>query len=90
MDRKKFIIKGISCVPVAASLVSFTRVLPGFAGNEMHRSNQEYIPAFSDVRSKKVIFVAHCVLNQNARLDQYACTSSAIGPVVQEILKRKG
>jgi predicted secreted protein len=89
MNRKKFIIKGISCVPVVASLVSFARIQPEFPGNKMHQPNQEDIPAFNDARSKKVIFVAHCVLNQNARLNQYATTPSAIGPVVQELLKRE-
>jgi len=89
MNRKKFIIKGISCVPIAAALVSFARIQPEFLKNKIHhQSNPEDTPEFNDARSKKVIFVAHCVLNQNARLDQYACTPSAIGPVVQELLKR--
>lgn len=89
MNRKKFIIEGISCIPLAAALVSFSRIQPKFLKPKMHQPNPEDIPAFHDARSKKVIFVAHCVLNQNARLDQYATTPSAIGPVVQELLKRE-
>jgi hypothetical protein len=27
---------------------------------------------FTDSRSKKVVFVAHCVLNQNAKIDRCA------------------
>ena len=45
-------------------------------------------PAFIDERSKKVIFVAHCVLNQNARINRCAYTPSAIEPVVRCLLRR--
>jgi predicted secreted protein len=38
---------------------------------------------FDDKRSKKIIFVAHCILNQNSKLDGCAHFSGAIDPVVQ-------
>ena len=42
-------------------------------------------PAFEDARSKKVMIVAHCVLNQNARIDTCA-TAPAVFPKVLEAL----
>lgn len=42
---------------------------------------------FTDQRSKKVIIVAHCVLNQNAKLDRCAHYPGAMMPVVDVILK---
>jgi len=42
-------------------------------------------PVFNDARSKKVVIVAHCVLNQNARIDTCA-TAPAVFPKVLEAL----
>jgi predicted secreted protein len=42
---------------------------------------------FKDKRSKRIILVAHCVLNQNAKLDRCAHYPGAISEVVEEILK---
>lgn len=43
---------------------------------------------FSDKRSKQVILVAHCILNQNAKLDRCAHHPGAIEDVVCEIMHR--
>jgi len=87
MDRKKFI-KGLSCLPVAATLLSFTSAKPEYSKYKYCQSNQGYIPEFNDARSKKVIFLVHCFLNQSARIDKYASFPAAISPVIQELLKR--
>ncbi len=42
-------------------------------------------PAFEDARAKKIMIVAHCVLNQNARIDTCA-TAPAVFPKVLETL----
>ncbi len=42
-------------------------------------------PVFNDARSKKVVVVAHCVLNQNARIDTCA-TAPAVFPKILEAL----
>ena len=42
---------------------------------------------FDDKRSKKIIFVAHCVLNQNSKLDKCAHYPGAIKEVVELFLK---
>ena len=34
----------------------------------------ERYPEFKDARSKKVMFVAHCILNQNARINKCGYT----------------
>lgn len=41
---------------------------------------------FTDARSKRVILVAHCLLNQNAKLDRCAFYPGAIREVAQAIL----
>jgi predicted secreted protein len=45
-------------------------------------------PAFDDARSKKVVFVAHCVLNQNSRIDTCATFPGAIRSVVDPLMER--
>ena len=45
-------------------------------------------PPFDDARSKKVIFVAHCFLNQNARCHGSAETPAAM-PEIPELLLRR-
>ena len=42
---------------------------------------------FEDKRSKRVILVAHCVLNQNAKLDRCAYYPGAIEEITQAILE---
>jgi len=41
---------------------------------------------FTDVRSKKVFFVAHCILNQNAKIDRCAHYPGAMREVTQALL----
>lgn len=87
MDRKKFI-KGLSCLPVAATLLSFTGEKSEYSKSKIYPLNKGYIPKFNDARSKKVILLVHCFLNQSARIDKYASFPAAISPVIQELLKR--
>ena len=42
---------------------------------------------FADKRSKKVLLVAHCVLNQNAKIDRCAHYPGAIEEVVQALVE---
>jgi len=48
----------------------------------------ERYPPFDDARSKKVMFVAHCILNQNARINTCAYTPAAIPKIPQCLLQR--
>ena len=41
---------------------------------------------FTDKRSKKVVFVAHCILNQNAKIDRCAHYPGAMPEVTQTLL----
>ena len=41
---------------------------------------------FDDKRSKRVVLVAHCLLNQNARIDRYAFFPGAMGKAAQVLL----
>lgn len=41
---------------------------------------------FADARSKKVILVAHCILNQNAKIDRCAHYPGALREVTQTLL----
>jgi predicted secreted protein len=42
---------------------------------------------FTDKRGKKIIFVAHCVLNQNAKLDECAYYSGVMTEITQFLIK---
>ena len=42
---------------------------------------------FDDKRSKNVVLVAHCVLNQNARIDQCGRFPGAMGEVAQALIE---
>jgi len=48
----------------------------------------EQHPDFQDARSRKVVFVAHCILNQNSRIRRCAYTPSAIPKVPDELIGR--
>ncbi len=48
----------------------------------------ERYPDFDDKRSKKVMFVAHCILNQNARINTCAYTPASIPKIPETLLKR--
>lgn len=43
---------------------------------------------FNDKRSKKVVFVAHCILNQNTKLDQCAHYPGAIKGIVDALVDK--
>ena len=42
---------------------------------------------FSDSRSKKVILVSHCILNQNAKIDRCAVYPGAIKEAAQLLIE---
>ena len=46
-------------------------------------------PEFKDGRSKKVIFIAHCIINQNARIEKCGYTPASI-PKIPEFLLERG
>ena len=48
----------------------------------------ERYPPFDDARSKKVIFVAHCIINQSARCNGSAETPSAVAKIPEFLLKQ--
>jgi hypothetical protein len=48
----------------------------------------EAMRMFNDKRSKRVLLVAHCVLNQNARLDRCAHYPGAIREVAVLLIER--
>lgn len=59
---------------------------------EKNKSGERMIeryPPFDDKRSRKVIFVAHCVINQNARCNGSAETPSAIPGIPELLLKKR-
>lgn len=88
MHRRSFILKAIPSLSVATALTSFDGLEYVTPQKKLNQPNGGIIPEFTDARSKKVMFVAHCILNQNARINTCAYTPAAITPVIQEILKR--
>jgi len=51
----------------------------------MENNTKQNTPQFNDARSKKVMIVAHCIINQNARIDTCALAPSA-SPKIPEYL----
>jgi predicted secreted protein len=55
----------------------------------MVEEKQRSTPAFTDARSKKVVIVAHCVLNQNARIDTCATTPAVFPKILEALVERQ-
>jgi predicted secreted protein len=84
VNRRRFL-GGIPLLSLTAGL-SGRRALAGrFEGKRFDERVIDNFPAFDDARSRKVIFVAHCFLNQNARCNGSGVTPSAI-PRIPELL----
>ncbi|MCC6147568.1 MAG: DUF523 domain-containing protein [Anaerolineaceae bacterium] len=45
-------------------------------------------PAVKDARSKKIIFLSHCCLNQNARVRGLAFAPGVVRPLIDHLLKK--
>lgn len=45
-------------------------------------------PSVKDARSKKIIFLSHCCLNQNARVRGLAFTPGAVRPLIEYLLTK--
>lgn len=58
-----------------------------FEKNKFGERTIERYPPFNDARSRKVIFVAHCVINQNARCNGSGESPSAIAKIPEFLLK---
>ena len=54
----------------------------------MSEEERQSGPVFNDARSKKVVIVAHCVLNQNARIDTCATAPAVFPKVVEALVER--
>jgi predicted secreted protein len=92
LKRREFIC-GMSATALAGVGLSSTNVSAQSTeisgeGGQPEPERLRY-PAFTDERSKKVIFVAHCVLNQNARINKCAYSPCSIEPVVRCLLERR-
>lgn len=86
--KRRDFLYGISTLPLVGASLGAADLSKAAQGDQPESKPEKY-PAFTDARSKKVIFAAHCILNQNARIDRCAYTPSAIEPVVRELLARK-
>lgn len=89
MERRNFIIKGMSLVTMAGTFVPFHVSARNSGEKGAMFPGQDKRPEFNDGRSKKIIFLANCILNQNARINKSACSPSSIVPVVNELMKRE-
>ena len=91
LNRRKFFCS-MSAFPLVGASFSAVEYSGAPAGQNEQTGEKENepreAPAFIDARSKKVMFVAHCILNQNARINQCAYTPSAIEPIVRCLLRR--
>lgn len=77
MNRREFVgTIALGCASLMAINNSVSRA-------QTSPKRKKEISGFNDQRSKKVIFVAHCILNQNARIKKYAYWPTGIKPVMQ-------
>ena len=84
-SRRAFL-AGASGLSVVAAIFGKKPLYGGrFEGKNFDERMIERYPAFDDNRSGKVIFVAHCVINQNARCNGSAETPASI-PAIPEFL----
>ena len=87
-DRRKFVqcFAGIPAILTAACSggLSATEFVKNSHGERMI----ERYPDFEDKRSKKVMFVAHCILNQNARINSCGYTPAAIPKIAGCLIER--
>ena len=58
-----------------------------FVKNKFGERMIERYPSFNDARSKKVIFVAHCIINMNARCNGSGVAPSAMEKIPEFLLK---
>lgn len=88
-DRRKFL-GSLTCLPLL-DLVFRGRALHAgrFEGQSFEDRMIEAKLPFDDARSRKVIFVAHCFLNQNARVNGSGQTPSAIPQIPELLLQRQ-
>lgn len=61
----------------------------GSAEQVMGKTTTQDPPQFNDARSKKVMIVAHCILNQNARIDTCASFPSAIPKIPEYLIQHE-
>ncbi len=83
--RRKFLV----AVPGVAAVMALFGKKQLKAGKLESQSEQDRMidrfPAFEDKRSKQVVFVAHCIINQNARCNNSGNFPAAI-PMIPEYL----
>ena len=88
LSRRNFF-GGISLISILSTFLKSGSLYAGrFEKNRFDERVIERFPAFADGRSKKVIFVAHCFLNQNARCNGSAETPSAIPRIPDLLIQR--
>ena len=58
-----------------------------FVKNKFGERMIERYPSFNDARSKKVIFVAHCIINMNSRCNGAGIAPSAMEQIPEFLLK---
>jgi len=86
-NRRDFLgrISGLSAL--AAIFPSRLLGVSEFVKNKFGERMIERYPPFDDARSKKVIFVAHCIINMNARCNGSWVAPSAMEKIPEFLLK---
>lgn len=84
--RKRFLASLPGMSLLAAALKSGPLFAGRFEGQAFSDRMIDRFPAFDDARSRKVIFVAHCLINQNARCNGSAETPAAVRKIPEYLL----
>jgi len=86
--RRSFMRRLAGVSAAAGTLLAGKLSATEFVKNRHGERMIERYPEFVDARSKKVMFVAHCIINQNARINSCAYTPAAI-PKITECLQER-
>jgi predicted secreted protein len=89
LSRRAFL-GGVSGLSVLGTFLQRKLLYGGrFEGESFDGRMIDRYPAFDDARSKKVIFVAHCLINQNARCNGSAETPASVRGIPEYLLQNQ-
>ena len=87
--NRREVLSLLSSISAFGLLLSGRKLLAGrFEEKKFQERMIDRFPPFDDARSRKVIFVAHCIINQNARCNGSAETPASIRRIPEFLLKK--
>lgn len=90
LPGRRAFLAGIPGLTAALALLGRNKLTAGrLEGQSDSQRMTDRFPSFEDKRSKKVVFVAHCLINQNARCNNSGNFPAAIPLIPEYLLENK-